>query len=132
MSEELLAPDFKPDPYWWLAAPRPAVNPEEKLPHKVDVTIVGSGFTGLSAALTLARANREVLVLDASVPGFGASSRNAGYVGKTLKHGFGSLLETLGRSSAIQIYDEMQAAFDCVTSLIREEQIECHYHLEQG
>lgn len=127
MSDELFAPDFKSEPYWWMAAPRPDVEPEAELPGKADVVIVGSGYTGLSAALTLARANRDVLVLDAGVPGFGASSRNAGYVGKTLKHGFGPLLESLGKSAAMQIYREMQAAFDCVTNLIREEQIECHY-----
>ena len=127
MSEELFAPDFKSEPYWWMAAPRPDVDPEEKLPDKADVVIVGSGYTGLSAALTLARASRDVLVLDVGVPGFGASSRNAGYVGKTLKHGFGSLLDSLGKNAAMQIYREMQAAFDCVTNLIREEQIECHY-----
>ena len=82
MSEELLAADFKPEPYWWMAAPRPSVDAEQKLPGKTDVVIVGSGYTGLSAALTLARAGREVLVLDADVPGFGASSLNAGYVGR--------------------------------------------------
>ena len=27
----------------------------------------------------------------------------------------------------MEIYGEMQSAFDCVTNLIREEQIECHY-----
>ncbi len=34
------------------------------LPAKTDVVIVGSGFTGLSAALTLLRNGRSVVVLD--------------------------------------------------------------------
>jgi hypothetical protein len=69
LSEELLAPDFKPDPYWWLAAPRPEVDPEEKLPHKVEVTIVGSGFTGLSACVWLiGKLSPENIILDSLVP----------------------------------------------------------------
>jgi glycine/D-amino acid oxidase-like deaminating enzyme len=43
--------------------------------------IVGAGFTGLNAAITLARAGKQVTVLDAEAPGWGASSRNGGMLG---------------------------------------------------
>ena len=36
---------------------------------------------------------RRVAVFDAGDAGQGASSRNAGYVGRSLKHGFGELVE---------------------------------------
>jgi glycine/D-amino acid oxidase-like deaminating enzyme len=45
-----------------------------------DVAIVGAGFMGLSAALTLAKAGRSVAVLEAIEPGAGASGRNAAHV----------------------------------------------------
>ena len=35
----------------------------------------------MSAALVLARAGRDVVVVDAGVPGFGANTRNGGQVG---------------------------------------------------
>ena len=41
---------MKTDPYWWEAAPRPEIEARE-LPRKIDVAIVGSGYTGLIAAL---------------------------------------------------------------------------------
>lgn len=111
-----------------MAAPRPREEPET-LPGRADAVIVGSGFTGLSAALTLARAGRDVVVLEAGPAGFGASSRNAGFVGKTLKHSFSKLLDTMGEDTAVTVYREMQEAFDCVTGLIEREQISCHYRL---
>jgi glycine/D-amino acid oxidase-like deaminating enzyme len=123
---DIFAAGFKTAPYWWDTAPRPA--PDEKpLPRKVDVAIVGSGYTGLSAALTLARAERSVLVLERDGLGFGASSRNAGYVGRTFKHSFTKLVETSGLDHAVAIYRELQAAFDYVLRLIETEKIDCAF-----
>ncbi len=121
---DLLAPDFKETPYWWDAAPRPRLA-ERAPPASIDVAIVGSGYTGLSAALDLVRAGRSVAVLDASDLGFGASTRNAGFVGRTLKHGLGELIEKHGVTRGVAIYREMRAAFDHVLGIVREEQIDC-------
>ena len=120
----IFAPGFKQEPYWWEAAPRPRLEPEP-LPEKVDVVVVGSGFTGLSAALTLARAGREVAVIEARDPGFGASTRNAGFVGKTLKHSFREVMTKEGLARAIAVHGEARAAFDHVIELIEKEQISC-------
>jgi len=50
-----------------------------------EVVIVGAGFTGLSAALHLAEAGRDALVVEAREIGFGASGRNGGQVNPGLK-----------------------------------------------
>ena len=52
---------------------------------KVDVLIVGAGYTGLSTALHLVDRGASVCVLDAQEPGWGASGRNGGQVNPTLK-----------------------------------------------
>ncbi len=123
---DFLADDFSTDPWWWQAAPRPDSGPANAPPHKADVVVVGSGYTGLAAALRLVRAGRQVVILEADVPGFGASSRNAGFVGRTLKHSFGSLLESHGEKYALRVYDEMREAYDCVYELVEREQMQCH------
>ncbi|TYB80445.1 NAD(P)/FAD-dependent oxidoreductase [Maritimibacter fusiformis] len=46
-----------------------------------DVCVIGGGFTGLSAALHMAEAGLDVVLLEAQRVGFGASGRNGGQVG---------------------------------------------------
>src|SRR5690606_9282534 len=45
-----------------------------------DAVVIGAGFTGLSAALELARAGQSVRVLEGKAVGWGASGRNNGQV----------------------------------------------------
>lgn len=123
---DVFAPGFKDTPYWWEAAPREAAVPAVP-PPSVDVAIVGSGFTGLNAAIDLARAGRKVVVLDSGDLGQGASTRNAGYVGQTLKHSFRDLQKSHGDGYAVEVYREMKAAFDAVAERVRDEQIDCGF-----
>ena len=57
-----------PRPFWWEAAP-PTPGGTTALDAEADVVVIGAGFTGLVAALNLARAGRHVIVVDAGVLG---------------------------------------------------------------
>ena len=62
--------DYKDQPFWWERTPRPNLgNP--KLPDQADVVIVGSGYTGLSAAMQTTRHGLHTVVLDEADAGFG-------------------------------------------------------------
>lgn len=119
---------FTPKPFWWEAAPRPDVAALQALPTAVDVVVIGSGFTGLSAALTLLRAGRGVCVLDRDVPGFGASTRNGGQIGSgnqkfRVKH----LIALRGRAKAEAMLREGVAMLDYIEALIAREGIACGF-----
>lgn len=125
-----LRPQASFEPFWWRAAPHMPVQPGLP-PAATDVAIVGSGLTGLVAALDLARGGRKVTVFEAQEPGHGASTRNAGYVGRTLKHSFGEIMDTQGLDQARRVYGELMDAFLAVKQTVEQEKIACHYE-QQG
>lgn len=55
------------------------------LPDSAEIVIVGAGISGLATALPLARAGREVVVLDAATPWADASGANAGTLSVQVK-----------------------------------------------
>ncbi len=128
MTSALFAPDYKDMPYWWEAAPRPA-TPDRVPPKQADIVVVGSGYTGLSAALVAARAGREVLVLDAQAAGWGCSSRNGGQVSTSIKPGYAELAKLHGAERAFAIRKEGQTALAWIADFIRTEDIECDWEV---
>ena len=69
-------------------------------PEKVDVAIIGAGYTGLSAAQTLAKHGVKVAVLEAETIGWGASSRNGGMALTGLKLAMQTVIKRYGRDYA--------------------------------
>jgi len=69
-----------PETIWRLTAPPLVDCPPLQASIEADVAIIGGGFTGLMAAITLREAGRSVVVVDATEPGWGASGRNNGQV----------------------------------------------------
>jgi glycine/D-amino acid oxidase-like deaminating enzyme len=115
-------------PYWWEAAPALGPDSNERAPSKCDVAIVGSGFTGLSAALTLARNGRHTVVFERGRSGFGASTRNGGQIGSgNQKFRVKTLIALRGRGKAEEMLREGTRMLDYVASLIETEKIECHF-----
>ncbi|WP_104020198.1 NAD(P)/FAD-dependent oxidoreductase [Roseovarius nitratireducens] len=115
------------EPYWRQI---PDASGGERLPQpeKVDVAVIGSGFTGLSAALTLVRAGRSVAVLEKDQLGAGASTRNGSQLGSgNQKFHVKTLIEMFGELKAKALLLEGVAMLDYIEELIRVEKLDCHF-----
>ena len=120
--------------YWLTTAEFPKVDASRSIPEVVDVAVIGAGFTGLSAARTLAKRGAKVAVLESETIGWGASSRNGGMVLTGMKLGVNQLISMYGRELTQRMYAASLASMDCVEQIVREEGIDCDFvrcgHLE--
>src|SRR5271170_35815 len=120
--------------YWLTTAQMPTTDPSQPLPEVVDVAVIGAGFTGLSAARTLAQRGAKVAVLESETIGWGASSRNGGMVLTGMKLGVNQLISMYGRELTRRMYVASLATVDCVEQIVRDEAIDCDFsrcgHLE--
>ena len=119
--------------YWLTTAAFPKID-VRPLPDRFDVAVIGAGFTGLSAARTLAKRGAKVAVLESETVGWGASSRNGGMVLTGMKLGVNKLISRYGREITRRMYAASLETIDCVEQIVREEAIGCDFshcgHLE--
>ncbi len=125
MPHPVFAPGFKLSPWWWEAAEPPQrANP---LPEHATVAVIGGGYAGLSAALTLRRLGQPVTVLDAERIGWGASSRNGGMVSGGLKIVGPALEAAHGKERGRAIALAAAASLPFIEDTIAREGIDCDY-----
>ena len=126
MTGQIFADGFKPEPYWWDDVPRDGAAglPAEALPDRADVVVIGSGYAGLHAAITLARAGSDVVCVEAGPLGFGASTRNGGMVSGGVNVGKHAHLDA---AMADEMLGEAAESYGWFEDFIRDEGIDAVY-----
>ncbi len=107
----------KPVKSYWEESATPLDMPFSVLSADVscEVAIVGGGFTGLSAAIELARQGIDIRLLEAGPIGWGASGRNGGFacIGSH-KLSYASMIKTYGLDETKSFYGAMRDSIDVV------------------
>jgi len=93
---------------------------------RADVCVVGAGYTGLSAALHLAEAGHDVVLLEAQRVGFGASGRNGGQLGSGQRMEQAALERLVGPDDAAHLWRLGEEAKQLVKDLVARHGIDCH------
>ncbi len=118
--DPLVSPAVRPDlplpATYWHATHTPAKLPVLADDRHTKTLVIGGGYTGLNAAITLAQAGEDVTLIDSHQPGFGCAGRNGGFV----LSGTGRLsLSAIAKKWNTDIALGMQAEFDQAVQLIK-------------
>lgn len=117
---------------WTDTAIAPPHTPRLEAERRADAVVVGGGYTGLSAALHLAEAGADAVLLEAVEPGFGASGRNNGQVIPVYtRHNPDDVVREYGREQGERTNAWVAGSADLVFDLIRRHAIDCDA-MQQG
>lgn len=111
---------------WYAASANPApAHPRLEGEVRVDVCVVGGGFTGLSAALHLAERGYSVALLEAERIGWGASGRNGGQICTGFSKGMSVVEERVGLQAASACWALTEEAKALIRDRVERHNIDC-------
>jgi len=111
--------------YYAATANRSFDFPRLRGERRVDVCVIGGGYTGLSSAIHLAERGYAVALLEAERVGWGASGRNGGQCSVGQRKGQDDLEQAYGLEQARRLWDLGVEAVDTVRDLIDRFSIDC-------
>lgn len=126
IQSNLFTSDFKTTPYWWELT-KPPTLPKLALPRTADVVVIGSGYTGLHAAIQTACGGRQTLVVDAEQAGWGCSTRNGGQISTSVKSDLAELSRKYGASKARDILHEGKRSLDWIYEFVSNRNLDCDF-----
>jgi glycine/D-amino acid oxidase-like deaminating enzyme/nitrite reductase/ring-hydroxylating ferredoxin subunit len=94
---------------------------------ETDVLVIGAGIAGLTTAYELARAGRQVMIVDRGRFGQGMTARTTAHLAFELDDYFHELLKAQGEEAARLWYRSQSAAVDLFERICREEEINCDF-----
>jgi gamma-glutamylputrescine oxidase len=109
-----------PQGYYAASAAKPASRTHLNDDVRADVCVIGGGFTGLSAALHLARAGAKVVVLEGENVGYAASGRNGGQIHSGHRKDQAELERWLGNQHARDLWSLAEESKALVRTLAAE------------
>src|SRR5678815_3229519 len=116
---------------WSEATPAPPY-PSLEGNVAVDVAVVGGGITGITAALLLARAGRQVAVVEARRIGKGETGKTTAHLTEALDIPYHTLISRFGVAGARLVAGGQRAAIDRIAEFADECAIDCDFRRVSG
>ncbi|MBB6250554.1 NAD(P)/FAD-dependent oxidoreductase [Nitrospirillum iridis] len=118
-------PDSWPDSWYVHSAPPGPAAPSLVGDTAGDVCVVGAGYTGLSAALTLAERGYDVVVVEAERVGWGASGRNGGQLISGYNKSVSAIARLSGPDDARRLWALAEEAKALLVGRVERHAIDC-------
>lgn len=99
--------------------------PELQGETHADVAVIGGGYTGLNAALSLAERGYHVVLIEQARIGWGASGRNGGQINTGLRKGPIELIARYGRDRAKAMFDLAEEGRAIIRERVARHRIRC-------
>ena len=121
--------NYKETSYWLEDVSAPDSKNEQwpELPEQTDLVIIGSGYTGLNAAIETAAQGVETLVIDQGDLGQGCSTKNGGQISTSIKPTLKALSKKYGGEKANAIRQEGLNALNWIEDFITLENLNCEF-----
>ncbi|MFZ2096493.1 MAG: FAD-dependent oxidoreductase [Anaerolineales bacterium] len=121
--------DYSDKSFWLATYGEYVPNPPLQGDVRVDIAIIGAGFTGLSAAFNLRKEDPglSVGVLEGEVVGFGASGRNGGFSMTLFGLEPAVTKAIFGHQRTVEAHRYMERSVDYVDELIRQYNLQSDY-----
>jgi glycine/D-amino acid oxidase-like deaminating enzyme len=116
---------MKTIPFWTDGLEKPVFAQPAAVPERLDVAIVGGGYTGLNAARVLAGHGAAAAVFEQNSIGWGASSRNGGMATVGIKAPAKEMVKRYGLERGRYFWQASLEAIDLIERLVVEEGLDC-------
>lgn len=119
-------PSIATSPYWAASATLPRFARLDR-DAVADVAIVGGGVTGLTAAYLLARAGRQVILLERGRCAGAETGHTSAHLTMVTDQRLGALVTRIGRPHAQAVWDAGLAAIAAVDAIVREHRLDADF-----
>ncbi len=119
-------------PIWYANAQVPSHSEPPAGPVATDVLVVGAGIAGLTTAYLLAKAGKQVTVLDEGPVASGQTGRSSAHLNSEIDDGFVDIEKHHGLDGSKVAYRSHAAAIDFIERLARDEQIGCGFRRQDA
>lgn len=117
---------------YWIASSEPIIFEKVEKSLETEVLIIGGGIAGITTAYCIAKAGRQVILVEDGFIGSGESGRTTAHVTCALDDRYFELEKLFGKDKAVLAANSHMAAIEWIDKTVKFEKIECNFKRVDG